>query len=71
MLYYFKYYVGRENLFSLFNVRGTAPPSSASSSPIRSPLRYGKRNLFIGGLVFTIVFTAAFAVLPPAAVAPS
>jgi Na+/melibiose symporter-like transporter len=32
-------------------------------------LRYGKRNLFIGGLALTVLFTAAFVVLPPTALA--
>jgi GPH family glycoside/pentoside/hexuronide:cation symporter len=69
VLYYFKYYVGRENLFSLFNVMGTG--ATIVGVILSKPLavRYGKRNLFIGGLLFTVVFTAAFAVLPPAAVA--
>ncbi len=31
-------------------------------------VRFGKRNLFVGGLLFTVVFTAAFAFLPPSAV---
>ena len=31
-------------------------------------MRLGKRNLVIAGLVFTVVFTAAFALLPPPAV---
>ena len=69
VLFYFKYYVGRENLFSLFNVLGTGATivGVIFSKPLA--MRYGKRNLFIGGLAFTVVFTAAFAVLPPAAVA--
>ena len=68
VLYYFKYYVGRENLFSLFNICGTL--ATIVGVVLSKPLavKYGKRNLFIGGLAFTIVFTAAFAALPPAAV---
>jgi Na+/melibiose symporter-like transporter len=68
VLYYFKYYVGRENLFSLFNVLGTG--STIVGVILSKPLavKYGRRNLFIGGLAFTVVFTAAFAVLPPAAI---
>jgi Na+/melibiose symporter-like transporter len=68
VLYYFKYYVGRENLFSLFNVCGTLATivGVILSKPLA--MKYGKRNLFIGGLAFTIVFTAAFAALPPTAV---
>jgi len=69
VLFYFKYYVGRENLFSLFNVCGTL--ATIVGVILSKPLavKYGKRNLFIGGLAFTIVFTAAFAALPPSAVA--
>jgi glycoside/pentoside/hexuronide:cation symporter, GPH family len=68
VLYYFKYYLGRENLFSLFNVLGTGATivGVVFSKPLAT--RYGKRNLFIGGLGFTVLFTAAFAVLPPTAI---
>ena len=68
VLYYFKYYVGRENLFSLFNVLGTG--STIVGVVLSKPLavRFGKRNLFIGGLAFTVLFTAVFALLPPPAV---
>ena len=31
-------------------------------------VRFGKRNVFIGGLIGTTVFTASFVLLPPAAV---
>lgn len=65
MLYYFKYYVQREDLFSLFNVLGTGATiiGVLLSKPLS--LRYGKRNLFIGGLGGTVIFTAAFAWLAP------
>ncbi len=68
VLYYFKYYLGRENLFSLFNVLGTSATivGVIFSKPLAT--RYGKRNLFIAGLLVTVVFTAAFAVLPPTAI---
>lgn len=68
VLYYFKYYVGRENLFSLFNVCGTGATIVGVILSKSLAVKYGKRNLFVGGLAFTIVFTAAFAALPPAAV---
>jgi sugar (glycoside-pentoside-hexuronide) transporter len=68
VLFYFKYYVGRENLFSLFNVCGTLATIVGVIFSKSLAVRYGKRNLFIGGLAFTIVFTAAFAALPPPAV---
>jgi GPH family glycoside/pentoside/hexuronide:cation symporter len=68
VLYYWKYYVGRENLFSLFNVLGTGATivGVIFSKPLA--VRYGKRNLFIGGLAFTVLFTAGFVVLPPGAI---
>lgn len=68
MLYYFKYFVGREDLFSLFNVLGTG--STIVGVLLSKPLalRFGKRNLFIAGLAGTVVFTAAFAWLPPTSI---
>lgn len=68
VLYYFKYYVGRENLFSYFNVAGTICTIIGIffSKPLAT--RFGKRNVFIGGPLGTVVFTAAFVLLPPAAV---
>ena len=68
VLYYFRYYVGRESLFSMFNVLGTGATilGVILSKPLA--LRYGKRNLFIAGLAFTTLFTAAFAVFPREAV---
>lgn len=68
MLYYFKYFVQREDLFSLFNVLGTGATivGVLLSKPLA--LRYGKRMLFIAGLAGTVLFTAAFAWLPPTAI---
>lgn len=68
VLYYFRYYVGRESLFSMFNVLGTSATivGVILSKPLA--LKYGKRNLFIAGLAFTTLFTAAFAVFPRDAV---
>jgi sugar (glycoside-pentoside-hexuronide) transporter len=68
VLYYFKYLVRREDLFSLFNVLGTGATivGVVLSKPVAA--RVGKRRLFIVGLLFTVVFTAAFVVLPPTAV---
>lgn len=62
MLYYFKYYVQREDLFSLFNVCGLG--ATIVGVVLSTPLaqRYGKRNVFIVGLSLTVVFTALFAV---------
>ena len=68
MLYYFKYFVGREDLFSLFNVFGVGSTilGVIGSTPLAK--RYGKRNVFIVGLSLTVLFTAAFVLLPPTAV---
>ena len=51
MVYYFKYYVGREDLFSLFNVIGTG--ATIIGVLLSKPLaeRFGKRRLFIVGLL--------------------
>jgi sugar (glycoside-pentoside-hexuronide) transporter len=68
MLYYFKYYLVREDLFSLFNVLGTGATIIGVLLSKPMSLRFGKRNLFIGGLAVTVLFTAAFALLPPTAV---
>ena len=69
MLYYFKYYVGREDLFSIFNVFGTGSTivGVVASTPLAK--RFGKRDVFIVGLVLTVVFTAAFVLLPRTAIA--
>ena len=68
VLYYFKYYVGREDLFSWFNVLGTTATivGILFSKPLA--VRFGKRNVFIGGLLGTVVFTAVFLFLPASAV---
>jgi glycoside/pentoside/hexuronide:cation symporter, GPH family len=68
MLYYFKYYVGREDLFSIFNVCGLGATilGVLGSTPLAR--RYGKRDVFIVGLAATVVFTALFVFLPRTAV---
>jgi glycoside/pentoside/hexuronide:cation symporter, GPH family len=65
MVYFFKYYVGREDVFSLFNVIGTGATiiGVLLSKPVAE--RIGKRRLFVLGLLGTVVFTAAFILLPP------
>ena len=68
VLYYFKYYVGRENLFSYFNVAGTICTIIGIFCSKALATRFGKRNVFIGGLLGTVVFTAVFVVLPPTAI---
>jgi len=68
MLYYFKYYVGREDLFSLFNVLGTGATIVGVLLSKTLAVRLGKRMLFIWGLALTVVFTAVFAALPRGAI---
>jgi sugar (glycoside-pentoside-hexuronide) transporter len=67
-LYYFRYYVGREHLFSMFNVLGTTATIIGIFFSKRLAMRFGKRNVFIGGLIGTSAFTAAFVFLPATAV---
>ena len=65
MVYFFKYYVGREDMFSLFNVIGTGATIIGVLLSKAVAERIGKRRLFVIGLVGTVVFTAAFILLPP------
>ena len=69
ILYYFKYYVHREDLFSIFNVLATAATilGVILSKPLA--MRFGKRNLFVGGLLLTTLFTAVFVFFSPHAIA--
>jgi glycoside/pentoside/hexuronide:cation symporter, GPH family len=67
VVYYFRYYVKDESLFSLFNVLGTCATIIGIFFSKRLSLRFGKRNVFIAGLAGTLVFTALFAILPPGA----
>ncbi len=69
ILYYFKYYVGRENLFSPFNVLGTSATILGIFFSKPLAMRYGKRDVFIGGLALTALFTASFVFWPPDAIA--
>jgi Na+/melibiose symporter-like transporter len=71
VFYYFRYYVQGENyesLFSLFNVLGTSATIVGIFFSKALAVRFGKRNVFVGGLVGTTIFTASFVLLPPAAV---
>jgi GPH family glycoside/pentoside/hexuronide:cation symporter len=68
VLYYFKYYVGREDLFSWFNVLGTTATIVGIFFSKGLAVRYGKRNVFMAGLAGTTLFTAAFLPLAPGAV---
>ncbi len=69
MVYYFKYHVGREQLLSPFLVSGLAATlvGIVLARPVAT--RFGKRNVFIAGLVGTALFTAVFTVLPGDAIA--
>jgi GPH family glycoside/pentoside/hexuronide:cation symporter len=68
VLYYFTYYVGRQNLFSAFNVLGTTSTIVGIFFSKGLALRFGKRNVFIGGLAGTALFTLVFFFLPPGAI---
>lgn len=68
VLYYFRYYVGQEDLFSLFNVLATIATIIGIFFSKRLAMRFGKRNVFIGGLSVTTLFTALFVTLPPDAI---
>jgi sugar (glycoside-pentoside-hexuronide) transporter len=68
MTYYFKYYVGNEDLFSIFNVCGLAATLPGIVAAKNLSLRYGKRDVFLWGLALTVVFTAAFVFVPRTAV---
>jgi GPH family glycoside/pentoside/hexuronide:cation symporter len=54
--------------FSAFNVLGTTSTIVGIFFSKRLALRYGKRNVFIGGLAGTALFTSVFLFLPPGAV---
>jgi len=68
MLYYFKYYVAREDLFSIFNVCGLGATIVGVIGSTSLAKRFGKRDVFIAGLALTVVFTAAFVLLPRTAI---
>jgi GPH family glycoside/pentoside/hexuronide:cation symporter len=68
VLYYFKYYVGQEDLFSMFNVLGTVATIIGIFFSKKLSMRFGKRNVFIAGLLGTAFFTSLFVLLPPTAV---
>jgi glycoside/pentoside/hexuronide:cation symporter, GPH family len=69
MLYYFKYYVNREDLFSVFNVCGLAATIAGVVGSAPLARRYGKRDVFLVGLALTVVFTALFGVFSQTAIA--
>lgn len=68
VVYYFKYYVGNEGYFSMFNVLGTVATIIGIFFSKRLAMNYGKRNVFVGGLLGTAFFAAIFVVIPPQAI---
>ena len=68
MLYYFKYFQLREDLFSVFNVCGLGATIIGVMLSSKQSTRYGKRAVFTAGLAGTIVFTAAFILIPKGAI---
>jgi len=71
VFYYFRYYMNVENyasLFSWFNVLGTISTIIGIFFSKGLATRFGKRNVFIGGLAGTTLFTALFVFLPPTAI---
>ncbi len=71
VFYYFRYYMHAENyetLFSWFNVLGTGSTIIGIFFSKGLATKFGKRNVFIGGLLGTTLFTALFIFLPPTAV---
>jgi GPH family glycoside/pentoside/hexuronide:cation symporter len=68
MVYYFKYYAGREDLFSLFNVFGLGACIAGIILCKPLSMRFGKRKAYIVGLSVTVVIQSLFLALPPGAV---
>ena len=68
MIYYFQYYVKRQDLFGWFNgvSQGACLIGILFSKPLA--MRFGKRNVFIVGLFATAVLTAAFMFFGPGAI---
>ncbi len=67
-LYYFTYYVKREDLFSWFNLSGMLVTIAGIFLSKPLALRFGKRNTFTLCLFLTAVFTTLFFLLPPSAI---
>lgn len=70
VLYYFKYYVGKEELFSWFNVLGTISTIVGIFFSKPLAMKYGKRNVFMGGILGTALFQAIFIVFSKDAIVP-
>lgn len=67
-LYYFTYYVGRADLFSLFNMLGMGVTLAAILLAKPLSMRFGKRNTFMVCLFLTAVFATAYLFVPPNAI---
>jgi GPH family glycoside/pentoside/hexuronide:cation symporter len=68
ILYYFTYYVKREDLFGRFNMLGMGVTLIGILFAKALAVRFGKRNTFRTCLFFTAVFACVFAFLPPDAI---
>jgi sugar (glycoside-pentoside-hexuronide) transporter len=69
MVYYFKYFVGHDNLYSIFNIFSMA---GAFAGIFISPLltkRWGKRNVLMATMAVTGLLTSGFMLLPAEALA--
>lgn len=62
--YYFKYYVGREDLLGRFNMLGMI--ITLAAIPLAKPLskQFGKRNTFLACLFLTAVFASVYLFIP-------
>jgi Na+/melibiose symporter-like transporter len=67
-LYYFTYYVGRADLFSLFNMLGMGVTLAAILLAKPLSMRFGKRNTFMVCLFLTAVFATAYLFVPSNAI---
>jgi len=69
MVYYFRYFVGREDLFSVFNTCGLASVILGIMLSTPLVLRYGKRELYIVCLFISAALMSLFVLIPARSVA--
>ncbi|OHB64062.1 MAG: hypothetical protein A2168_06145 [Planctomycetes bacterium RBG_13_50_24] len=67
--YYFKYYVGREDLLGKFNMLGMIVTLGCILLAKPLAIRFGKRNIFLVCLFLTAVFASAYVFIPRDAIA--
>jgi Na+/melibiose symporter-like transporter len=67
--YYFKYYVGREDLLGKFNLLGMIVTLGCILLAKPLAIRFGKRNTFLVCLFLTAVFASAYVFIPRDAIA--